>query len=188
MSQNHNLKKLNEYQQLLLSFNKRFNLVSKLKTKNLEEDIQDCLELIKLIPQQTKKILDLGSGNGFPGIVIAITKPSLSIDLAEKQNKKAHFLSIATRTLGLKNTKVIQKNIANNTDERYDLVVARAVATTEKILQMTQKIILPQAKYLLMKGKEQKTQEELVNIKKPYIIHPYRLNTKERCIVEIFNQ
>ena len=72
--------------------------------------------------------------------------------MAEKQTKKAHFLRTSINKLNLKNAKVIQKNIANNTDESYDLIVARAVATTEKILQMTSKITLPNSKYLLMKG------------------------------------
>lgn len=183
---NHN--KLTEFQQLLLRFNKKHNLVSKLKAKNLNEDIKDCQQLINLIPTNTNRILDLGSGNGFPGIIVAIIKPNLVIDLAEKQTKKAHFLRTTINKLNLKNAKVIQKNIANNTDESYDLIVARAVATTEKILQMTSKITLPNSKYLLMKGMLNKTQDELKNLTFRHKIHPYTLNEKERCIVEVFSE
>ena len=80
MSLNSNQNKLTEFQQLLLKFNEKHNLVSKLKATNLTEDIEDCQELINHIPTNTNRILDLGSGNGFPGIIIAITRPSLVID------------------------------------------------------------------------------------------------------------
>ena len=186
MPPNSNHNKFTEFQQLLLRFNQKHNLVSKLKATNLNEDIEDCQQLINHISAHTTRILDLGSGNGFPGIIIAITRPSLVIDLAEKQTKKAHFLKTTINRLGLKNARVIQKNIANNTDESYDLIVARAVATTEKILQMTSKITLPTSKYLLMKGVLEKTQDELKNLAQRYKIHPYTLHEKERCIVEIF--
>ena len=188
MSLNPNHNKLTEFQQLLLKFNEKHNLVSRLKATNLTEDIEDCQELINHIPTNTNRILDLGSGNGFPGIIIAITRPSLVIDLAEKQTKKAHFLKTTINRLGLKNARVIQKNIANNTDESYDLIVARAVATTEKILQMTNKITLPNSKYLLMKGMLHKTQDELKNLTLRHKIHPYTLHEKERCIVEVFSE
>ena len=188
MPPNSNHKKLTEFQQLLLRFNEKHNLVSRLKAANLNEDIEDCQQLINHIPTNTNRILDLGSGNGFPGVVIAITRPNLVIDLAEKQSKKAHFLRTTINKLNLKNAKVIQKNIANNTNESYDLIVARAVATTEKILQMTSKITLPTSKYLLMKGMLLKTQDELKNLKLRHTIHPYTLHEKERCIVEIFSE
>ena len=188
MPPNSNHNKLTEFQQLLLRFNRKHNLVSKLKATNLNEDIEDCQQLINHISAHTNRILDLGSGNGFPGIIIAITKPNLVIDLAEKQTKKAHFLRTSINKLNLKNAKVIQKNIANNTDESYDLIVARAVATTEKILQMTSKITLPNSKYLLMKGMRHKAQDELKNLTQRYKIHPYTLQGKERCIVEVFTE
>ncbi len=178
--------KTEDFLKLLLAFNKSHNLVSKQKKDNLQEDVEDCFHLISHIKHSPTKILDLGSGNGFPGIIVAIQKPKLKIDLAEKQSKKAHFLRSAISKLNIPNATVIQKNIANNSDERYDLVVARAVAATEKILQMTSKILLPQAKYLLMKGTTSKTKTETENIKLSYQIHAYTLSDKERCILEIF--
>lgn len=185
MSKTLNQQKTQEFLKLLLEFNKHHNLVSKQKKDNLQEDVEDCLQLIGHINHNPIRTLDLGSGNGFPGIIIAIQNPKLKIDLAEKQNKKAHFLRSTISKLNISNATVIQKNIANNSDERYDLIVARAVATTEKILHMTSKILLPKSKYLLMKGTVLKTKTEAEKIKLPHQIHPYTLLNKERCILEI---
>ena len=71
-------KQLEKFKKLLLGWNETHNLISKGETQNLEEHIADSLSVAHLL---SKNILDLGSGNGFPGIPIAITNPQKKVFL-----------------------------------------------------------------------------------------------------------
>ena len=107
-------------------------------------------------------MLDLGSGGGFPGILIGILKPNNKVCLVESSSKKCYFLKKTVHELSLKNVFIINSTISkNNNIGRYDIITARAFANTEKIINITKNNTKPSTKYLLLKGTIKKLKEEL---------------------------
>ena len=94
--------KIKTFINLALDFNKTHNIFSRESYDEVyENDILDCKPLINHI-KKNESVLDLGSGGGFPGIIIAITKPLCEIYLLEKSKKKCYFLNKTIDLLGLK--------------------------------------------------------------------------------------
>ena len=122
----------------------------------LNKDILDCMPLIKRINNNTK-ILDLGSGGGFPGILIAILKANCEIHLVEKAQKKAYFLKKMKDMLKLKNIEVINnKLLSNNNIGVYDVITARAFSSTQNIIEITPNNIKKGSMYPIVKRKRRK--------------------------------
>jgi len=148
-----------------LVFNKKHNIFTRAnKDEVFEKDILDCIPLIEKINPKSK-ILDLGSGGGFPGIVLAILRPDCEIHLLEKSQKKCYFLNKTKDVLGLPNIKVLKHTITkSNKLESYSIITARAFSSTEKILSLTEKNLKKDGKYLLLKGRIEKIEEEMTAI------------------------
>ena len=189
---NNQLKKVNTFIELALEFNKTHNIfVRTSKEEVMQKDINDCSPIINLI-KPNNNIADLGSGGGFPGILLSITKPDNKITLIESNNKKCYFLRTVIDRLELKNTEVINQTITkNNNLERFDVITARAFASIEKIISLTQKNNKKETEYILLKGKEQKIKEELKLLdQKKYRYEIIKLDNEnhERNIVVIKNE
>ena len=186
------LKKVNTFIELALEFNKTHNIFVRTNKEDvMQKDINDCLPIINLI-KPNNNIADLGSGGGFPGILLSITKPGNKITLIESNNKKCYFLRTVIDKLELKNTEVINQTITkNNNLESFDVITARAFASIEKIISLTQKNNKKETEYILLKGKEQKIKEELKLLdQKKYRYEIIKLDNEnqERNIVVIKNE
>ena len=157
--------KVEQFVNEALAFNKKHNIFVRESTKEVyEKDVYDCLPVLQKI-NNSDKILDLGSGGGFPGIIIAILKPMCEIHLLEKSKKKCYFLNKTIDLLGLKNAKVLNTFIGkNNSLGSYTLITARAFSSTTNILELTENNLDDDGKYVLLKGKKEKITEELVTI------------------------
>ena len=172
-----------------LLFNNKHNIFVRERLDDvLNKDIIDCIPLIKKIKNNTK-ILDLGSGGGFPGILIAILKANCEIHLVEKTQKKAYFLKKMKDMLKLKNTEVINKKLlSKNNIGFYDVITARAFSSTQNIIEITQNNIKTGSRYLLLKGREEKIMKELHSVdtnKYKYEIIKIDDSEHERHLVEI---
>ena len=183
--------KINIFISLALEFNKTHNIFSRKEHDEVyKKDILDCEPLVKRIKNNTK-ILDLGSGGGFPGILLAITKPKSQISLIESSSKKCFFLRSVADKLALKNTTIINKKIEpNNNIGVFDIITARAFASIDKITKLTKTNCNKDTEYLLLKGKNKTIQEELTDIDKNlYLYEIIKLDTKthERNMVLIKN-
>ena len=148
-SQNHNkLKKLlqvsretieslNIYEDLLLTNNKKLNLISK-STENIlkTRHILDSAQVIDFIDKNSKICADLGTGAGFPGIVLSILfkekKYSIRTDLYEKSPRKCLFLSEVVKKLNL-NALVLEKNVFGEKDLEVGTIVARAFKPIQSV-------------------------------------------------------
>ena len=172
-----------------LEFNKTHNIfVRKSKEDVYDKDVIDCFPLVeKITPNKT--VLDLGSGGGFPGILLAIIKQKNKIFLLERNKKKSYFLKKTIKKLRLTNAFVLNKNITkNNTFGKFDIITARAFSNIENILMLTKPNTKTLTKLLLLKGRNEKIKKEIKPLdKNKYLCEIINLknNTTERNMVII---
>lgn len=143
---------LERYQKGLAKWNRTYNL-----TALPEEEwvIKHFLDSAVLIPylQDVKTLLDVGSGAGFPGMVLAILKPELQVTMLDKVGKKTRFLQQILAELELKNAKSLHAR-AEEHQMSYDVITARAVAKPDVLIPMTQHLLALDGRYHLLLGKE----------------------------------
>ena len=174
----------------ILKFNKAHNIVGRhTKEEIYSQDILDCQMALKHIPPE-KEILDIGSGAGLPGLLIAILQPLSHITMSEKNQKKAYFIKKTIQTLGLSNAKIKNKaiNPKTTTKKPFDIITARALAPTLKIISWSEHLLAKNGKYVLMKGRLEKTKEEVAQLDNntySYNIHKTNIKDKHRHILEI---
>lgn len=143
---------LANYVALLLKWNKSINLIGPATQEDVwRRHIEDCAQLVALIPSGTTSLVDLGSGAGLPGLVIAMLRPDLQVTLAEQDQRKAAFLNEAKRALGLKNVTVAATNIAK-LSATFDVVTARALAPLSELCAMAKPLMGEGATCLFPKG------------------------------------
>lgn len=126
------LESLEKYANILIDYNKHTNITAITDKESIYlKHFYDSLTLTKIINLNTNlKVLDIGSGGGFPGIVIKIIFPNLNITLLDSNNKKSEFQKYVIKELNLKDIEVINDRAENYFKKglKYDLVVARAVS------------------------------------------------------------
>ena len=157
-------KALKEYKELLVEWNEKMNLTA--ITEDYEVIVKhfvDCLECTHLITNE-KKIIDVGTGAGFPGMPLAIYYPQIEFTLLDGLNKRLIFLEEVVNKLGLKNVKIVHaraEEAARNEEyfEFFDAVVSRAVANLPVLLEYTSPYVKVNGKCIVMKGDNAK--EEL---------------------------
>ncbi len=139
------------YLALLEKWQRRINLVANSTMADVwQRHILDSAQLIKFYPPDTKKILDVGSGAGFPGLVLAIMG-NVEVDLVESDQRKAVFLSTVIRSLGLP-AKVHNQRIETLPNMAPDVITARALAPVSKLLKLIENQISPDTVCLFLKG------------------------------------
>jgi 16S rRNA (guanine527-N7)-methyltransferase len=128
------VEQLDRYRAALWRWNEQLNLTRHTTLdKFVGRDVVDSLELAKLIPQG-RRVLDIGSGGGVPGIVMAIARPDLRVTLVESVQKKARVLQSMVDELGL-SIEVFAVRVEELLELRtFDTLVARAVAPLWKLL------------------------------------------------------
>lgn len=119
--------------------------------------ILNCAVLADLIASGSR-VADIGSGAGLPGIVIALMRPDLEITLIESLERRAEFLSMAVSELGLENQVIVRRARAEDIQDTYDVVTARAVANLSKLLGWTKHLIPRDGQLLALKGQSAATE------------------------------
>ena len=151
---------LNLYETLILENNKKFNLISK-STENIlkTRHILDSAQVIDFIDKNSKICADLGTGAGFPGIVLSLIfkerKYLIRTDLYEKSPKKCQFLTKVIRKLDL-NALVINKNIFDQKNLEGNTIVARAFKPIQSIFEIVTKNFTNFKNLILFLGKNGK--------------------------------
>jgi len=134
--------KLNQYLALLNKWQKTINLVSsdtlaEARTRHFD----DSLQLVPLIPVEAKVLADIGSGAGFPGLVLAMARPDLEVHLIESDARKAAFLMTVSRETETTNLRVHVKRAEDILPAlKPEVITARALAALDKLLAMTQPV------------------------------------------------
>lgn len=141
----------------LLRWNQRINLTSiKKREEAIEKHLIDSLLLLPYL-DKTKKIIDLGSGGGLPGIPLAIASPSMEVVSVDSIGKKINFQKHIKRLLSINNLRIIQcrAEMLDQTTlegQSCDLVVARAFTSIETLLEYATPWLKPGGRVIAMKG------------------------------------
>ena len=152
--------KFNRYAELLLKWQKTINLVSDTTLEDMaERHFLDSVQLIKYIPNKQIKLADMGSGAGFPGVILAMLGVA-EVHLIESDIRKATFLREVSRET---NTKVIvhDDRVEDTAIANIDLITARALAPLRDLLVMSLKLATPGHKFACLFMKGEKTTEEI---------------------------
>ncbi|NLG33219.1 MAG: 16S rRNA (guanine(527)-N(7))-methyltransferase RsmG [Syntrophomonadaceae bacterium] len=159
-----------QFSRMLIEENKNHNLISRQSTEeDIARHISDSIEGMKLASFQGKKVIDIGSGAGFPGMVLAICNPTGLFTLVESDLKKGWFLERVKSELGLNNVDLISKRVEEvgqdqKHRESFDFCTARAVAAISVLLEYGIPLLKVGGELLLWKGK--KYLEEMEQAKK----------------------
>ena len=158
---------LKNYASFLLEFNKHTNLTSITRIEEVYlKHFYDSLTLTKIYSFSNERVLDVGTGAGFPGLVLAIVFPSLQVTLLDSNNKKTTFLKECVNLLDLKNVEVITSRAEEYTKvhrEEYDVVTSRAVSNLRILLELNLPSIKVGGYFLAMKGNALQELEEAKN-------------------------
>lgn len=164
------LEQLNKYAKLLISENKKYNLTAITEEEQIFlKHFYDSITLCKIIELQNQSLCDLGTGAGFPGLVLKILFPLLDITLIDATNKKCEFLKMVIKELDLKQIKVINARVeeyAQNNREIFDIVTARAVAPIKHLLEYGIPLVKVNGNFIAMKANLK--EDELTNITNYY--------------------
>ena len=131
------LDKLVSYCQLVAKWNKAYNLIA--KNQNIQNHICDCLAVLPYIG--SKKLLDIGSGAGFPGIVLAIVLNKVNFTLLDSNIKKIRFLRHAKASLQLNNVSVLRSRVENIGIAKFDGVIARGFTNLENLAAIASSLL-----------------------------------------------
>ena len=164
------------YVQEVLNYNKKYNLISKKTEKEIwNRHVLDSAQLVKHIDYKNfKSLADLGTGAGFPGIILSIFYSDINtfhVKLYEKSKVKVHFIKTIIKKLKLKNTCIYdndyQSHILNT-----DYIICRAFKKLPEILRISRETSKKSHKLIIMLGKS--AQEELNKASKD-LIYKYKL-------------
>jgi 16S rRNA (guanine527-N7)-methyltransferase len=179
------------YMQLLAHWNATFNLTAVRDAREmLSHHLADCLTVLGpltrfLTGKPEARLLDVGSGGGLPGVVIAICCPGLSVTCVDTVGKKAAFIRQVAAELGLPNLKAEHARV-ETLRGRYDLITSRAFASLADFIALTRTLLGEEGAWMAMKGKQ--PDEELALLPKDInVFHVEQLNVPglgaQRCLV-----
>ena len=175
---------IEQYIDLLLSWNIKTNLVSvKDKQELIDRHILDSLQLINYIDKD-QVIFDIGSGAGFPGLMLAYAGAK-HVNLVEKNGKKASFL-ITAAVLTDNKVQVHNLSVEKINSNICDVITARGFASLDNIFESTKHMAQEKTKYFLQKGKniDEEIKNALVKWSFQYILHNSETSA-EGCILEV---
>lgn len=167
---------LSEFANEILDKNGKINLISKSDEKNIiERHIIDSAMVLKsgFISEKTNNIIDIGSGAGFPGVVIGIIYPEIKITLCEQRVKKAMFLIWIKQKLKLDNIEILNKRIDKKNELKYDMVTQRAAAQFEEIYPIAYSLLNENGAFVSWMSEKDIT--KIKDDKKPDFIYNYYL-------------
>ena len=151
------IKSFEKYMNLLLEWNEKINLTAITQPEEIKlKHFVDSLTVLKYI-NDDDKVIDIGTGAGFPGIPLKIMNENTKITLLDSLNKRINFLNIVIETLNLRNIQAIHgraEEIARNKlyREKYDVAVSRAVANLSTLTEYMFPFVKVGGKCICMKG------------------------------------
>lgn len=156
------LKQLERYYELLIEYNKVMNLTGiTIKEEVYLKHFYDSLTIAKVIDlNKYESLCDVGTGAGFPGLVLKILYPNLKVTLLDSLNKRLNFLNVVIKELNLKDIETVHSR-AEEYNKQFDITVARAVAPLNILLEYCIPITKVNGYFIAMKGKNEEANNAL---------------------------
>jgi len=174
---NQMINQLMAYLNLIEKWNRVYNLTAiRERDEMIKLHFLDSLSILNHV--EMEHVLDVGSGAGFPGIVLAITKPELKVTVMDSVNKKTTFMQQVKSELSLTNLNVVNARVEDYQPTiLFDGVITRAFSSIQNMLLMTQHTLQKNGAWLAMKSKDVKEELEaldqnqytLISLEVPFI-------------------
>jgi len=182
------IEKLEIYLATLKKWNKVYNLTAiNEDSEIITKHFFDSLSVNGFI-QNSQRILDVGTGAGFPGLILALFNPDKSFVLVDGVSKKISFLQEMIGKLNLKNVMAVHIKVEEyKVTEQFDIIISRAFAEIKKMIKLTKHLIKVKGKFIAMKGPD--VMNELDDLNLPFVNYdvmvPFLQGTRK--IIEIKN-
>lgn len=163
-------RQLLDYLALLHKWNRVHNLTA---VRDPEAMVtRHLLDSLAVLPHiRARRLLDVGSGAGLPGIPLALCQPDLQVTVLDSSHKKASFMRQVKAELGLANLQVVCARVEQfKPEERYDIVIARAFSDLQQLIDRTRHLIQPGGQWLAMKGVIPQAELEQLTIRPTQIL------------------
>ncbi len=158
---------LDVYYKMLIDYNKHTNLTRITNEQDVYlKHFYDSLTIIKAVDLKNKTLIDVGTGAGFPGLVLKIIFPTLKVTLLDSLNKRIEFLKLVINNLNLENINVIHQRAeeyALSNREKFDIVTSRAVSSLPILSELCIPMVKLNGYFVAMKAE---AKQELENSKK----------------------
>ena len=142
----------NKYINILKNYNQHTNLVGKSTLINpWKNHILDSLQLLFHIKDKKKSIIDMGTGAGFPGVVLSVMGHQ-NIALVDSNQKKTRFLNLIKSNTGL-NIDIFPERLEKLNNKKFDIITSRALAKVDQLISYSQKFIKKNSVLIFLKGK-----------------------------------
>ncbi len=165
---------------VMMTWNARINLTAARTEADIVDDhVADSLAIVPHIPVDATRLLDVGSGAGFPGLIIAVARPDVRVTMLEPVNKKTAFLRAAARELFAGNVDARAERLEAHASADYDVATSRATWAVPEWLSRAAPFVRPGGVILAMEGREQHALPD------PATRHPYQLGNKTRAIISL---
>ncbi len=167
------LKQLEKFYELLIDWNEKINLTRITEKEEVYlKHFYDSLTIARVIDlSKVDTLCDIGTGAGFPGVVLKIMYPNLKITLVDALQKRVNYLNQIIKSLKLTDIEAIHVR-GEDLKEKYDVVTSRAVANIEKLVTYTMHLLNDNGVMIAMKGniEEELTKDVQEKLEKKYII------------------
>ena len=181
-----------DYMVLLKRWNATYNLTAiREEAAMLTQHIVDCLAVIGPLQRETAnqagaKLLDVGSGAGLPGCVVAIMAPAMPVVCVDSVGKKAAFIRQAAAELGLRNLRAVHARVESLKGETFEVITSRAFASLTDFVVATDAAAAPATLWMAMKGK--RPDDEIASLPaSATVFHVEQLNVPgldaDRCLI-----
>jgi 16S rRNA (guanine527-N7)-methyltransferase len=136
----------------LIKWNRAYNLTA---TRDAGEIVtRHVLDSLALLPLLHGRVLDVGSGAGFPAVPLALARPDLDVTALDSNGKKARFLRHVQRTLEIPNLAIVESRVEHfRPAQPFDVVVSRAFGALGEFFALTKNLLAPAGEWVAMKGK-----------------------------------
>lgn len=185
--------RLLEYLALLQRWNRVYNLsavrdLAAMLAQHVADSLAVVAPLRRQLAMRSARLIDVGSGAGLPGVVLAVAMPELDVTCIDAVGKKAAFIREAAAALGLANLRAIHARVERLGEGGYDVIASRAFASLADFVSLTRHLGGDGAQWLAMKGKIPR--EEMAALPSEYsVFHVEPLDVPglaaDRCLVWI---
>lgn len=180
----------------LVRWNQKFNLTAISSPAEVAElHVLDSLAVAPFIPAGSS-VLDIGTGGGFPGVPLAISRPDIQVQLVDRTEKKILFLKSSLARLGIRNAKASHLRVEGEPGKEgvgpVDVAVSRAFAEPRAWLTLARAYVKPGGRILAMLGSQQPDDPELQSLREgddvAISLHPYSLPSGAKRAILVVNR